>query len=237
MCNPKGEKKKGISKPAAIGILEKSRQCDLQFRVTVGQKKLHPTVPLKIDSHVHACFFLTPFHVCWVLRSGTEGHRRSVAPLASISKIYILTCARCFWLKPALSNYSEPTGRPLHVRARTLAGALSPLHTTNRRVSIFQSDTCALVSGTLPPAAASAGGVGGCFSSSLLSFQPNPAVLSCCNSSEPGGLGETGARPRRVFTDRSIWTGECHPGGVLLGVRDAAKDQSTTLFFSPSVYT
>lgn len=54
---------------------------------------------------------------------------------------------------------------------------------------------------------------------------PNPAVLSCCNRSEPAPSEER-ARPLRVFTGHSIWTCRRHSYGVLLEVKDTFGDEN-----------
>ena len=52
-------------------------------------------------------------------------------------------------------------------------------------------------------------------------IQLSSHVITALNSSPR----REGARPHRVFTSRSIWTGRRHSYGVLFGVKDTLEDQ------------
>lgn len=156
----------GIYESPAVGIPERSwHLCDLQSRVTAEQmeknkqtNKTKHTRPCSwrfVLMFMHIPSFHFFFSFSCLLRSGTEGHRSPVAPLASVSRICILTCTRCFWLKPALSNYSEPSGHPLphkHTHTHTCThmctceGMRSPLRMGQTAVFPFSNLTPALSS-------------------------------------------------------------------------------------------
>lgn len=220
---------------------------------TDGKKK--QTKPNTPDHAVEdlcscSCIFLLFifFSFPCLLRSGTKGHCSPVAPLASVSKICILTCSRCFWQKPALSNYSEPSGHPF-LHTHTCTRALTCAHARGcARPFVCDKPPCFhfpiwhLRSRLRHPSSSrSERRRCGCFFSSFLFILLNLILSSSCvvtalnpTASEKRGLAhivfsQTAASGPANVTPAASCSGS--------GTRPRIKKSQSTALFLPSLYT